>query len=399
MPTMNASKRTAAITGASSGLGAAMAHAFAAAGFDLVLCGRDGARLDGVRDAMRARVTSRCELLPVDLTTAAGLGAFAEVLETHGVDTVVNNAAINPELVRRESASSLAEVGNVIAINTSAAIAVAQAGFKHFNIRGDGMIVNVNSVAGLRGSAHEPVYAASKFGLRGFSESVKDAWFARGVRMIDVYAGAIATGMSAGRSDIASLIDPEELAAFIVRICNTRSFVAREINIQKAPPASRHPKKVVFANGVFDLLHPGHMELLKFAKSIGDTLIVGLNSDRSVRLLKGPDRPIQDEQARKAVLENLRFVDEVVIFDELRTTEIVRRLMPDVVVKGDEYASEAVRATDMVPDSIEIVTFPVIRGTDGARLSTTAVIERRRKEQATAYSPDHPKSVVGSDIG
>lgn len=399
MPTMNASNRTAAITGASSGLGASMALGFAAAGFDLVLCGRDSARLDGVRDAMGARATSRCELLSVDLTTPAGLGAFAEALETHGVDTVVNNAAINPELARRESPSSLSEVGNVIAINTLAAIAVAQSAFKHLDRCGGGMIVNVNSVAGLRGSAHEPVYAASKFGLRGFSESVKDAWFRRGVRMIDVYAGAIATGMSAGRSDIAALIDPAELATFIVGLCTTRSFVAREINIQKAPPASRRRKKVVFANGVFDLLHPGHMELLKFAKSIGDTLIVGINSDRSVQLLKGPDRPIQDQQTRKAVLENLRFVDEVVIFDELRTAEIVRRLMPDVVVKGDEYASEAVRATDMVPDSIEIVTFPVIRGTDGARLSTTAVIERTRKEQATAYSPGHPKSLVGSDIG
>jgi D-glycero-beta-D-manno-heptose 1-phosphate adenylyltransferase len=396
---MNASKRTVAITGASSGLGASMAHGFAAAGFDLVLCGRDGARLDGVGDAIRTRTTSCCELLSVDLRTPAGLGAFVEALEAHGVDIVVNNAAINPELARRENLSSLSEVSDVIATNTSTAIAVAQSAFKHLDILGGGMIVNVNSVAGLRGSAHEPVYAASKFGLRGFSESVKDAWFKCGVRMIDVYAGAIATGMSARRSDIADLIDPEELATFIVRLCDTRSFVAREINIQKSPPTSRRPKKVVFANGVFDLLHPGHLELLKFAKSIGDKLIVGINSDRSVRLLKGPDRPIQDEHARKAVLESLRFVDEVVVFDELRTTEIVRRLLPDVIVKGDEYASEAIRATDVVPDSVEIFTFPVIRGPDGARLSTTAVIEKRRKEPATAHSPGHPESAVCSDIG
>src|SRR3989338_850451 len=81
---------------------------------------------------------------------------------------------------------------------------------------------------------------------------------------------------------------------------------------------------IVFTNGVFDLLHPGHIKLLQFAKSLGGKLVVGLNSDRSTALLKGPTRPIQNEYDRKRALENLSFVDEVVVFDEMRTTDIIR---------------------------------------------------------------------------
>jgi len=381
MPAKNESIRAVAITGASSGFGSRMAHVFAEAGFDLVLCGRDQARLDGIRDAVTARGDRRCALLAVDLREPRGLDAFREALRAQHVDTVVNNAAINPELMRRESLSSLSQVADVIATNTSAAIAVALAAFEHFSGRGGGMIVNVNSVAGLRGSGHEPIYAASKFGLRGFSESVKDAWFGRGVRMTDVYVGAIATGMSAGRADVAELIDPDELAAFVVRLCDTHSFHTRDINLQKTTPATRRSKRVVFANGVFDLLHPGHIALLKFAKSLGDTLVVGLNSDRSVHLLKGPDRPVQDEHARKVVLESLRFVDEVVIFDDLRTGNVVRSVKPDVIVKGQEYSVDAIRVSDDIPDNVDIVTFPIVSNADGAKLSTTTTIEKMRTDQ------------------
>jgi len=375
------SKRVVAITGASSGVGARMAHACAERGFDLVLCGRDRARLDGTKDAIEASTASRCALVAADLNESAGLGVFAQALQAHRVDTVINNAAVNPELMQRESLSSLGQIAEVINTNTSAAIAVALAAFEHFVAYGGGMIVNINSVAGLRGSGHEPVYAASKFGLRGFSESVKDAWFGRGVRMMDVYVGAIATGMSIGRPDVAELIDPDELAALVIRLCETHSFHTREINIQKTIPATRRTSRVVFANGVFDLLHPGHIALLQFARSLGDKLVVGLNSDHSVRELKGAERPIQDQNARKLVLEALRFVDEVVIFDELRTGKIVRKLMPDVIVKGEEYSPDVIRATDGIPDAVEIVTFPVMRDTHGRKLSTTATIETLRSDR------------------
>src|SRR3989338_5695192 len=89
--------------------------------------------------------------------------------------------------------------------------------------------------------------------------------------------------------------------------------------------------KVVFTNGCFDIIHPGHIEVLEFAKSLGGRLVVGINSDRAVKLLKGPDRPINSEVNRKAVLENLSFIDQVVIFDDLNTRKIIRDLRPDIL--------------------------------------------------------------------
>lgn len=97
-------------------------------------------------------------------------------------------------------------------------------------------------------------------------------------------------------------------------------------------------KKIVFTNGVFDILHVGHVTYLQQAKSLGDVLIVGLNDDDSVRKLnKGPERPINDEQSRKKVLEALRAVDGVVIFKEDTPLELILSIQPDVLVKGGDY--------------------------------------------------------------
>lgn len=97
-------------------------------------------------------------------------------------------------------------------------------------------------------------------------------------------------------------------------------------------------KKLVFTNGVFDLLHPGHVRYLAAARALGDVLIVGLNSDASVRRIKGPGRPIQDEASRAEVLAALGAVDFVVIFDEDTAAELVKLIRPDVYVKGGDYA-------------------------------------------------------------
>ncbi len=97
-------------------------------------------------------------------------------------------------------------------------------------------------------------------------------------------------------------------------------------------------KKLVFTNGVFDLLHPGHVRYLTAARALGDVLIVGLNSDASVRRIKGPGRPIQDEASRAEVLAALGSVDFVVIFDEDTAAELVKFIRPDIYVKGGDYA-------------------------------------------------------------
>ena len=105
-------------------------------------------------------------------------------------------------------------------------------------------------------------------------------------------------------------------------------------------------KKIVFTNGVFDILHVGHVTYLQQAKSLGDVLIVGLNDDDSVRKLnKGPERPINDEQSRKKVLEALRAVDGVVIFKQETPLELIQHIQPDVLVKGGDYDPDQTDST------------------------------------------------------
>src|SRR3954465_2847580 len=106
--------------------------------------------------------------------------------------------------------------------------------------------------------------------------------------------------------------------------------------------------KVVFTNGVFDLLHPGHVRYLQEARTLGNALIVGLNSDRSVRRNKGPERPITPEGERAEVLMALECVDAVAIFEEETPAEIIRRLQPDVLVKGADWAPDNIVGRDTV---------------------------------------------------
>lgn len=106
--------------------------------------------------------------------------------------------------------------------------------------------------------------------------------------------------------------------------------------------------RVVFTNGVFDLLHPGHVRYLQEARTLGDALIVGINSDRSVRANKGPDRPITPETERAEVLRALECVDAVAIFDEETPAGIIKRLQPDVLVKGADWGADSIVGRDTV---------------------------------------------------
>jgi len=132
--------------------------------------------------------------------------------------------------------------------------------------------------------------------------------------------------------------------------------------------------RVVFTNGVFDLLHPGHVDVLTAARAQGDVLIVGLNSDASVRRLKGPARPIRREAERAYVMAALEAVDAVVIFDEDTPLEIVRHLQPTVIVKGGDYSPDTVvGADDVRARGGDVVIVPLTAGQ-----STTSIIEKLR---------------------
>lgn len=142
-------------------------------------------------------------------------------------------------------------------------------------------------------------------------------------------------------------------------------------HVRRVEQIERFPSRIVFANGVFDILHQGHIEMLRWAKSLGSWLVVGLNSDASVRKLKGDTRPINPEAQRKKVLESLRFVDEVVVFDDVKATSLIEEIRPEVVVKGEEWSADEVRLRDHIPAWCAVKVFPVVPG-----FSTTDTINR-----------------------
>jgi len=131
----------------------------------------------------------------------------------------------------------------------------------------------------------------------------------------------------------------------------------------------------VFTNGVFDILHPGHVRYLKDARALGDLMIVGINSDRSVRALgKAPDRPVNPEHERAEVLEALACVDAVVVFDEATPHEIISALQPDILVKGADWGEHNIVGRDIVEArGGRVVRIPLAEG-----YSTTSLIARIR---------------------
>jgi len=132
--------------------------------------------------------------------------------------------------------------------------------------------------------------------------------------------------------------------------------------------------KVVFTNGVFYLLHPGHIRYLQDARKLGDALIVGINSDRSVHAVKGPDRPINPEAERAEILAALACVDAVAIFDEETPYEIISAVAPDVLVKGADWAENAIVGRDIV----EARGGRVVRALIEEGYSTTSIVAKIR---------------------
>jgi rfaE bifunctional protein nucleotidyltransferase chain/domain len=142
----------------------------------------------------------------------------------------------------------------------------------------------------------------------------------------------------------------------------------------------RNGRRVVFTNGCFDLLHPGHIGSLEQARALGDALIVGLNSDASVRQLKGAGRPVLPERERAEILAALEFIDAVLIFDELTPREVIARLLPDVLVKGGDWPGDQIVGREEVEAAGgRVVSIPVVPG-----YSTTAILQKIREGATTS---------------
>jgi rfaE bifunctional protein nucleotidyltransferase chain/domain len=134
-------------------------------------------------------------------------------------------------------------------------------------------------------------------------------------------------------------------------------------------------EKLVFTNGVFDILHVGHVRYLEAARALGDALVVAINSDASVRKLKGQGRPLMNEKERAEILAALQTVDYVTIFDDLSPRTLIAELLPDVLVKGGDYALDEIHGREEVEAAGgRVLSLPFVEG-----LSTSQIIERMKK--------------------
>jgi len=143
-----------------------------------------------------------------------------------------------------------------------------------------------------------------------------------------------------------------------------------------ATEAKKNGRRVVFTNGCFDLLHRGHVHILRQAKAAGDLLIVGMNSDRSVKSIKGPARPILPEIDRVELIAAMEMVDYIVLFDEPDPYQLIATIKPNVLAKGGDWSSDKIVGADIVErDGGRVAVIPYLKG-----FSTTEIIERIRKQ-------------------
>ena len=191
----------------------------------------------------------------------------------------------------------------------------------------------------------------------------------------------LAAGIEVGRLGT-EIISREDLArALQPAHARYEAKIVSELELKNALDRERRAgHKIVFTNGCFDLLHAGHLQILGFSRAHGDVLVVGLNSDRSVRAIKGPDRPIYGAADRARLLAALEMVSYVVVFDDPRAEQIIRRVRPDVLIKGEDWRGKTVDGQSFVEAyGGRVVLAPLLEGH-----STTATVARLRTAEASA---------------
>jgi D-beta-D-heptose 7-phosphate kinase/D-beta-D-heptose 1-phosphate adenosyltransferase len=211
------------------------------------------------------------------------------------------------------------------------------------------------SVVSADGSAlHLPTAARQVYDVSGAGDTVVAAislGLSAGASVGEAATLAnIAAGIVVAKRGTATVTSGEIIAALspLDGRTDTQKIFALESVLQLARGWREQGLKIAFANGCFDLLHPGHISLLEQARSSADRLIVGLNSDLSVRRLKGPNRPVQGEVARATVLAAIKSVDAVIIFAEDTPLRLIEALAPDVLIKGADYTLDTVVGADLV---------------------------------------------------
>lgn len=200
-----------------------MALEFANTGYNIILHGRkQSAEFRKVLEQIK-KIGAQTKTIFADLSTSRGLSVMKKCINSAKPDILINNAAIyQDENILRQ-----------VTVNLVAPITLANCAAKVMNEKGGGTIININSMAGKVPNAKESVYCASKFGLRGYSESVKYGLLKQNIRMIDLYPGAINTGISSHREDREKLIDPEEFAQFVCNLTHTKSFMVHVLDLTR----------------------------------------------------------------------------------------------------------------------------------------------------------------------
>lgn len=225
---------------------------------------------------------------------------------------------------------------------------------------------------------HIPAMARQVFDVSGAGDTViatLAAGLVAGLGHVDaLHLANLAAGVVVGKVGTASItreelleaLSEEEVREQVDKVCDLPHLLAR-VGAWRAAG-----QRIVFTNGCFDLLHAGHVTYLETARKLGDRLIVGLNTDRSVRLLKGPNRPVIHEADRARVMAALEAVDAVILFDEETPLELITALRPDVLVKGSDYREDqVVGAAEVKSWGGQVVLVPLVPGR-----STTAILDR-----------------------
>lgn len=308
--------------------------------------------------------------------TAAAAAGIPVLVDPKGTDFTRYRGAtlLTPNRKEAEAASGIS-ITDAASLAQAAAVIIDAAGLQHLLITRSEEGMSLFSEGGE--IVHIPTVAREVFDVSGAGDTVLATLavgVASGFSMAESARLAnVAAGIAVGKLGT-SIVTPQEIVDTVSLAHKDSHAKIKNLDVLTALIAAEknRGKRVVFTNGCFDLLHAGHVKYLQKARSLGDLLVLGLNSDASVRRLKGPKRPLIDQDERAHLLAALDCIDYVVVFDEDTPLELITALKPHILAKGGDYSLDGVVGRDIVESyggRVELVTF-----VDGK--STTNIIER-----------------------
>ena len=308
--------------------------------------------------------------------SAAAAAGIAILVDPKGTDFSRYSGAtlLTPNRKEAEAASGIS-ITDAASLARAADVIMAATGLRHLLITRSEEGMSLFSKGG--GIVHIPTVAREVFDVSGAGDTVLAALavgIASGFGMAESARLAnVAAGIAVGKLGT-SIVTPQEIIDTVSLAHKDSHSKIKGLDVLTSLIAAEknRGKRIVFTNGCFDLLHAGHVKYLQKARSLGDLLVLGLNSDSSVRRLKGPKRPLIDQDERAHLLAALDCIDYVVIFDEDTPLELITALKPHILAKGGDYSLEGVVGRSIVESyggRVELVTF-----VDGK--STTNIIEK-----------------------